>query len=379
MKNIVTSFVYVLIIIVMAGACTESEIKNKANMDPGKFETELNGKQVSLYKLTNANGLEMLVTNYGGRVVSLMTPDADGNFADIVLGFDSLQQYRTSEEAFFGAAVGRYANRIANGKFSIDGEEYQLPQNDGDNTLHGGPGGFHNVVWDAEKKDEQTLELSYVSPDKEMNFPGRLEVTMTYTLTNKNEFRIYYEATTNKKTVCNLTHHSFFNLSGAGEGTITDHKININADSITPVNSSLIPTGEIQSVKGTPFDFTASLPIGKRIDADNKQLQIAGGYDHNYVLNHEKEGDITLAARVIDPESGRILKVFTDQPGMQLYTGNFLDNIHGKHGKVYDKRDAFCLETQLFPDAPNQPEFPSAVLKPGETYTHTCIYKFSYK
>jgi aldose 1-epimerase len=342
------------------------------------FHTQIDGKEVNLYHLSNSKGMEMTVTNYGGRVVKLVVPNKDGQPEDVVLGFDSVQEYRESSEAYFGAAIGRYGNRIADGQFTLDGEEYQLAQNNGPNSLHGGPGGFHNVVWEVLEADDRQLVLQYTSPDGEEGFPGTLEVKMTYALTEGNEFKIDYEATTDRKTVVNLTHHSFFNLNGAGKADVMDHMLQLNASAFTPVDSVLIPYGEIRPVAGTPFDFTQATAIGERIDQDNEQLRFGGGYDHNFVLDKEEPGALTLAATVAAPQTGIKMEVFTTEPGIQFYSGNFLDgSIRGKGGLAYKKRSAFCLETQHFPDSPNQVNFPSTVLTPKETYTHSCVYKFS--
>ena len=334
--------------------------------------------QVDLYTLTNRNGIEVRITNYGGRVVSILAPDRHGKMADVVLGFDSLDDYLGSNP-FFGALVGRYANRIAKARFTLDGVEYKLAQNNGPNSLHGGLKGFDKVIWAAREllKDPPTLELTYVSQDGEEGYPGKLKAKVVYALTDDNELRIDYTATTDKDTVLNLTNHSYFNLAGQGNGDILKHEIMINADRFTPVDATLIPTGELRQVQGTPLDFRRATAIGARIDADDEQLKFGKGYDHNFVINRTGHG-LSLAARVTEPESGRVMEVLTTQPGVQFYTGNFLDGtVHGKGGKVYGRRSAFCLETQHFPDSPNQPKFPSAELKPGQTYHQTTVYKFS--
>jgi aldose 1-epimerase len=298
--------------------------------------------------------------------------------ADVVLGFDHLDDY-LGNDPFFGALVGRYANRIDKARFTLDGVEYKLAKNDGENSLHGGLKGFDKKAWKAREpsKDHPALELTYLSKDGEEGYPGNLNVKVVYTLTDSNELRIDYTATTDKNTVLNLTNHSYFNLAGQGSGDVLKHVLMINADRFTPIDAALTPTGELRSVAGTPLDFRKPTAIGARIDDDNEQLKFGKGYDHNFVLNH-KGNDLTLAARVTEPQSGRVLEVLTTQPGVQLYTGNFLDGtIHGKGGKVYGRRSAFCLETQHFPDSPNQPKFPSTELKPGQTYHQTTIYKFS--
>ncbi|MBS9525733.1 galactose mutarotase [Litoribacter alkaliphilus] len=368
-----------MIALVCAGAmstwlsCTADK-----QQDEDTFNTQINGKEVNLYHLRNNHGMEMSVTNYGGRVVKLVVPNKDGQLEDVVLGFDSVQEYRESSEAYFGAAIGRYGNRIANGRFTLDGEEYELARNNGPNALHGGPGGFHNVVWEVVEFDDQRIVLQYISADWEEGYPGRLEVQMSYHLTDDNEFRIDYKANTDRKTVVNLTHHSFFNLNGAGKADVRDHVLQLNASAFTPVDSVLIPYGEIRAVAGTPFDFTKATAIGGRIDQDHEQLQFGGGYDHNFVLDKEEVGAMTLAATVFAPQTGIKMEVFTTEPGIQFYSGNFLDgSVSGKDGRTYGYRGAFCLETQHFPDSPNQPNFPSTELESGDTYTQTSIYKFS--
>jgi aldose 1-epimerase len=335
------------------------------------------GQAIDLYTLTNRNGMKVTITNYGGRVVSLLVPDRAGKVADVVLGFDDLSGY-LEQNPYFGALVGRYANRIANGEFALDGVEYHVPKNDGPNALHGGIRGFDKKVWTDRdiSKQNPSLELTYLSGDGEEGYPGNLSVRVIYTLTDNNELQIDYTATTDKDTVLNLTNHSYFNLAGQGNGDILNHQLMINADRFTPINSTLIPTGELRQVGGTAFDFRKPVAIGARINDDNEQLKFGKGYDHNFVVNHQ-DARLVLAARVTDPESGRVMEVLTTQPGVQLYTGNFLDGtIHGKGGKVYGYRSALCLETQHFPNSPNQPNFPSAELKPGQTFQETTIYKF---
>jgi aldose 1-epimerase len=337
------------------------------------------GKDVYLYTLTNANGVQVKITNYGGTVTSIIVPDRQGKMADVVLGFDNLDDY-ISKSPYFGCIVGRYGNRIANGKFTLDGKEYTLAQNNGQNNLHGGVKGFDKVVWDAEpfKNDDGVgLTLKYLSKDGEEGFPGNLNVTVTYTLTNNNELKIENRATTDKTTVVSMTHHSYFNLKGQGNGDILDHVLVLNADKYTPVNENLIPTGELADVKGTPMDFTSPTAIGERINDGFEQLKIAGGYDHNWCINR-KDGGLELVGRAAENATGRVLEVYSTAPGVQFYTGNFLDGtITGKQGKVYNFRYGFCLEPQLYPDTPNQPTFPSCVLKPGQTYKHDIVYKFS--
>lgn len=358
---------------------TEEENNFKyLTMEDSAFNKTLPEGEVKLYRLKNNNGLEMAVTSFGARVISLYVPDRDGNFEDVVLGYDNIDGYINTPNSYYGAPIGRYGNRIADAKFTLNGETYQLEANNGPNNLHGWPGGYHLVLWEVEEATDQKLVFSYLSKDGHGGFPGNLMVRMTYELTDDNEFKIDYEAETDQPTIVNLTHHSFFNLNGAGEGDVLNHQMYIDADAYTPVNKVLIPTGEIAPVEGTPMDFTEPHLIGERVDADFEQLQYAGGYDHNWVLNKE-EGNSgpQLAATVVVPENGRKMEVFTDEPGIQFYGGNFLNGEKGKGGKTYIKRGAFCLETQHFPDSPNQPNFPSVALNPGETYTQTCIYKFS--
>lgn len=372
--------IILLAIVVLASACGPKPAENKAGIDPANFNKIVDGKQVRLETLTNKSGIEMTVTNFGAKVVSLMVPDKNGEMADIVLGFDNIDAYLNAKEPYFGAAIGRYGNRIAKGKFTLNGEEYILAVNNGENHLHGGLKGYNAVVWDMDKVNDNTLVFNYLSKDMEEGYPGNLSIKMVYTLSDDNDLKITYEATTDKSTVLNLTHHSFFNLHGAGNGTINDHILYINADYYTPTDAGLIPTGEIAAVAGTPMDFTTPTPIGKRVDDDFEALNLGNGYDHNYVLNQPEEKQMITAASVYEPTSGRYMEVKTDEPGLQFYGGNFLNgSAIGKNGKNYEYRAAFCLETQHFPDSPNKPNFPSTVLNPGETYTHTCIYSFGIK
>lgn len=353
----------------------------KMGIEKQPFGKTPDGTSVDLYTLTNDNGMVVKIMNYGGTVTSLIVPDRNGKMGDVVLGYDNLDGY-LKNNPYFGSIIGRYANRIAKGRFILNGIEYKLAQNNGENHLHGGIKGFDKVVWKA--KEVKTgngvgVELSYLSKDGEEGYPGNLSVTVTYILTNNNELKINYLATTDKDTVVNLTHHSYFNLAGAGEGDILGHELMINADKFTPVDKNLIPTGELRSVKGTPMDFTQPTPIGARINQEDEQLIFGKGYDHNWVLNLV-DGALTRVARVYEPKTGRVMEVFTTEPGMQFYSGNFLDGtITGKGGKVYYQRYGFCLETQHFPDSPNKPQFPSTVLKPGQTYKTTTIYQFSTK
>ncbi|QHS61436.1 aldose epimerase family protein [Chitinophaga agri] len=358
---------------------TQQDSLSKGQISDAAFEKTIDGKQVKLYHLKGKGNLQVAITNYGAKIVSLMAPDKQGQLADVELGYDNIDQYVDTKERYYGGIVGRYGNRIAKGKFKVDGKEYSLAVNNGVNHLHGGKKGFNDVVWDAEQPNDHTLKLHYLSKDGEEGYPGNLDITLTYELTDSNEVKIDYSATTDKATVVNLTNHSFFNLHGAGNGDINDHIMYINADKYTPVDSTLIPTGKLEAVKGTPMDFTTPTKIGERVDASFEQLTFGKGYDHNYVLN-KKGKELSLAATVEEPTSGRFLEVWTTEPGVQFYGGNFLDGTDkGKEGKTYVHRGAFCLETQHFPDSPNQPSFPSVVLKPGETYTSTCVYKFGVK
>lgn len=362
-----------LLLCVLAGCATRTEVP--AGLTSRSFGKTAEGEEVKLYTLRNTGGMEAAITNYGGIVVSLTAPDRAGFFEDVVLGFDSLDGYLT-DHPYFGAIIGRYGNRIGKAAFTLEGVEYNLAPNNGENSLHGGVHGFDKVVWTARELPPNAIELSYRSRDGEEGYPGNLDVTVRYTLTDANELRIEYAAATDKTTVLNLTNHSYFNLRGAGDGDILGHEILIAADRFTPVGPTLIPTGELRGVKGTPFDFTLPVAIGERINADDEQIRHGGGYDHNFVLN--SGGELALAARVLEPESGRAMEVRTTEPGVQFYTGNFLDgSIRGKGGNAYGKRSAFCLETQHFPDSPNRPEFPSTLLKPGERYESVTAYKFT--
>lgn len=350
------------------------------------FKGTLNGKEVMLYTLKNNSGMVAQITNFGGRVVSLWVPDKDGKYVDIVTGYKTFNDYQKSNEVYFGALIGRYGNRIANGKFTLNGKEYQLPVNNGVNQLHGGPKGFHNVVWDARQfktpLNEDALELKYLSPDGDQGYPGNLEVKVIYTLTNKNELRIEYSASTDKPTVVNLTHHSFFNLHGFSDGiakTVNTHIVKINGSFYTPTDNGLIPTGEIASVVNTPMDFTNSTTIGKRVNDPFDALVNGEGYDHNWIL--DKHGDkVTEASVVFEPETGIQMRVITDQPALQFYGGNFFKGKDtGKYGEVYTYRTSFAMETQHYPDSPNHKSFPTTVLNPEEIYYHICIYKFEIK
>ncbi len=371
-----------LAVLLFVVGCGNNENSNSAIklINAENFAGEVDGKSVALYTLTNGE-ITMQVTNFGARVVSLWTPDRDGNYADIVLGYESLDRYvNNTGERFLGAVVGRVANRIGGGKFVLDGVEYTTPQNNNGQTLHGGLKGVDMVVWDVDYVADNAITLRLLLKDGEDGFPGNLDITMTYTLTDENAFEVTYHAYTDKKTVVNLSHHSFFNLKGEAGGTITDHILTINADNITPVDEFLIPTGELMPVEGTPFDFRTPTAIGERIDADNEQLKNGKGYDLNWVLAREDNGEVMNVATLYEPQSGRAMDVLTDQVGLQFYSGNFFDGTYnGKYGEPLRFRESVALETQKFPDAPNQPSFPSVELNPGEVYTQVCAYKFYTK
>jgi aldose 1-epimerase len=331
------------------------------------------GAEVRIFSLTDDQDMEVCIINYGGIISSIKVRDRDGRLDDIVLGHDSLEGY-LHRSRYFGALIGRFANRIARGRFTLDGIDYQLAVNNGENHLHGGIQGFDKVVWQAQEIND-SVQLTYLSKDGEENYPGNLKATVTYRLTDANELRIDYQATTDRATIINLTNHSYFNL--AGGGTILDHQLQVEADAFTPIDETLIPTGEIRNVKATAMDFTTPQAIGARVGTDDEQLRFAGGYDHNFVLRGDG-GTLRPAARVYDPHTGRVMKVSTTQPGMQFYSGNFLDGtLVGKNGRAYTKNSACCFETQHFPDSPNQPNFPSTILRPGEKFHHTTIYRFS--
>ena len=349
-------------------------------LDKEAFETTVDGKEVSLYTL-KAGDLTMQVTNYGARVVSLWTPDRDGNFADIEIGYENIDRYiNNTGERYLGAVVGPFANRIANGRFTLDGKEYELPINNNGQTLHGGTLGVDRIVWDVKEATENKLVFFCELPDGQDGFPGNRAIEMVYELTPNNEFLVSYKATTDVPTVMNLSHHSFFNLEGDGEGTILDHVMQIAADAITPVNEVLIPSGELMPVEGTPFDFREPHAIGERVNAEHAQLTAGAGYDHNWVLNRVDDGMEVKVADVYSPKSGRGMEVWTDQIALQFYCGNFFDgSYNSKYGKPVLFRGAIALETQRYPDSPNHPEFPSCTLRPGEVYTHSCIYKFYAK
>jgi aldose 1-epimerase len=350
------------------------------NMDMQPFGKTSDGQEVFLYTLRNQSGMDVKITNYGGTITSIKVKDRHGKFNDVVLGFDNLDGYVSKNNtSYFGALIGRYANRIAHGTFVLDGHQYHIPINDGPNSLHGGLRGFDKRVWQA--KDVSTarapeVELHYLSRDGEEGFPGNLSVTVRYSVSGENDLRLDYSATTDKDTVLNLTNHSYFNLAGPGSGDVLEHKLTLAADRFTPIDQTLIPAGAIKDVAGTPLDFRKPTTIGARINEDDQQLKFAKGYDHNFVLNHSGQG-IELAAKVEEPHSGRVLEVFTTQPGIQFYSGNFLNGSVRGIGGVYNFRSALCLETQHFPDSPNHPNFPSVVLRPGQEFHQTTIFRFS--
>jgi aldose 1-epimerase len=344
------------------------------------FGKTSDGQNIDLYTLRNAHGVEAKITNYGGILVSLKVPDRDGKFDDVVLGFNDLDTYLPKNDPYFGAIIGRYGNRIAKGRFTLNGVEYKLAVNNGENHLHGGIKGFDKVVWtgrEMKTKAGPAVVLTYLSKDGEEGYPGNLNVRVVYTLTNNNEIKMDYSATTDKDTVTNLTHHSYFNLAGEGNGDILNHLVTINANRFVPTDAGSIPTGELRSVAGTPFDFLKPVAIGARINQDDEQLKLGNGYDHTWVING-RAGTMRLAATAYDAGSGRMMQVWTTEPGVQFYTGNFLNGtLTGKSGKVYARRNGFCFETQHYPDSPNQPSFPTTTLRKGQTYKSTTIYRFS--
>ena len=348
--------------------------------DAEDFQTVVDGKETSLYTL-KAGDLVMQVTNFGGRVVSLWVPDKNGKYEDVVLGYNNIDSYINNKgERFLGAVVGPYANRIADGTYTIGEETYSFPKNNNGQTLHGGLKGLDMVVWDVESVNDSTLVLSYLHADGQEGMPGNLKIYMTYALNADNEFKVDYTAQTDKTTHVNISHHSFFNLKGEGNGTINDHVLYINASNTTPVNKVLIPSGEIADVTGTPFDFRQPKAIGTDLGVENEQLANGGGYDHNWVLDRKTDDHMELAASVYEPASGRFMEVYTDQPALQFYGGNFFDGTtEGKYGRALKFRESIALETQKYPDTPNHDNFPSTLLNPGETYTHSCVYKFSVK
>ncbi len=372
MRNQLLVFVIILL-------CSCQSVKQEmtlSGLHADNFKKEINGQQTALYLLTNKNGMEVCITNFGARIVSIMVPDKNGDMKDVVLGFDSIQDYITYPTDF-GATIGRYANRIKNGRFTCSGQEIQLPQNNFGHCLHGGPNGWQYKIFNVRPIDDTSLEMTVFSPDGDENFPGNVEATVRFFLRDDNAIDIQYEAQTDKTTIINMTNHSYFNLSGNPTNNITDHYLYINANAFTPVDSTFMTTGEIRLVSGTPMDFTNSKPIAKDINMNDEQIKNGNGFDHNWVLN--TKGELSqVAAKAVSPVSGIVLEVFTNEPGIQLYTGNFLDGtLKGKKEICYQQRAAFCLETQHYPDSPNKPNWPSVVLNSGEKYISRCIYKFS--
>ncbi|MDR1645841.1 MAG: galactose mutarotase [Tannerellaceae bacterium] len=352
--------------------------KTLSGLTTENFEKQWDGKGTRLYVLANEKGAELTVLNYGAKIVSLVVPDRDGKGVDVVTGHDSIEEYLRSEEPYFGAICGRFANRIAGGTFELDGAFYHLAINNGPNSLHGGIKGFNAVVWDARLIDAQTLELTYTSPDGEEGYPGNLQTTVIYHLSNDNEVFLSYRAVTDKPTVLNLTNHAYFNLSGAGNACIGDHLLTINADNYLPTGPTAIPYGPAEKVEGTPMDFRTPYEIGARIHEPFEQLVFGKGYDHTYILNKKEDGNLSFCARCVSPQTGISLDVFTTEPGVQLYTGNWMTgNFIGKNGQRYPQRSALCLETQHFPDSPNQPDYPGVVLRPGEVFRSRTLFRFS--
>ncbi|WET50827.1 galactose mutarotase [Chryseobacterium indologenes] len=384
MKKTTHNGIFILLFLIIFGCKKENnkqDISGKMeNISTSDYGVTSKGDSIKKYTLTNKNGMKVEVINFGGIITSLTAPDRNGKYEDVVLGFTKPEGYFDGNPYYFGALIGRYGNRIANAKFTLEGKAYEIDKNDGPNSLHGGKEGFHTRFWNIETVQDAkfpTLKLSYTSADGEEGYPGKLTTTVFYTLTDDNALKISYEAETDKPTVVNLTQHSYFNLSGNFTKTITDHELQINADHFLPVNETLIPTGEQKAVKGTPFDFTVSKPIGKDISAEDDQLKKGKGYDHNWILNGK---GLRSIAKVYHQGTGRLMEVFTDEPGVQFYSGNFLDGkFDTKTGGKNEFRTGFCLETQHFPDSPNQPSFPSTELKPGQKYQSKTIYKFSVK
>ena len=354
------------------------KVQNVCRLKREDFQTRINGKETDLYILRNKEGNEVAITNYGGAIVAIMVPDKNGNLANVIQGHDNIQDVVNSPEPYLSTLVGRYGNRIAKGKFQLHGKEYSLPINNGPNSLHGGKKGFNAKVWDALQMNDTTLVLNYVSAYGEEGFSGELKTTVIYTFTDDNELVIEYMAKTNKKTVINLTSHGFFSLAGIANPTpsIENLECEINADFYIPIDEVSIPTGEIRFVKGTPFDFRTPKTIGQDIDADHEQIKNGAGYDHCFVLNKREEGELSFAARIMEPVTGRTMEVYTTEPGVQLYTDNWADGYKGQHGATFPRRSGICFEAQHFPDSPNHPYFPSVVLNPGEQYKQKTIYKF---
>lgn len=370
-----------LALIISVFACAPQGNKKDAApayLDTAAFDTTIDGKKISLFLLENKNGMQVYITNYGARIVAVITPDKTGKISDIALGYSSIKAY-FNDNMFLGPTVGRFANRIGDAKFTLDGQEYKLNKNDGDNTLHGGTKGFDKVIWDA-GQDSNVLTLTYLSPDGEEGYPGNMTVKQIITLTNDNEIKIEYEAITDKATVVNLTNHTYFNLKGEGDTTILDHYIQIVADSYTPVNSEWIPSGEVASVENTPFDFRMGKQVGQDVNQDNEQLKNGEGYDHNWVVNKDTAGNLTFVAKIWEESTGRFIEYFSTEPAVQFYCGNFMNGTAtGKGGKLYQYRSGLLFEPQHFPDSPNHSNFPSTVLRPGEKYTHTMVLKFGVK
>jgi aldose 1-epimerase len=377
MKNLHLSIIFSILAVIIFSFTVSAKPKIKKD----SFGKTAGGKAVEIYTLENSKGATTQIMTYGGTVVSLKVPDKNGNFGDVVLGYDSIGDYE-KHTSYMGALIGRFGNRIAKGKFSLNGKEYNLAVNNGENHLHGGLKGYDKVIWTAKpfiNKVGANLQLTYLSKDGEEGYPGNLSIKVIYTLTENNELKIVYSATTDKDTVLNLTHHSYFNLAGAGNGDILNHQLMLNADKFTPTDSGSIPIGELRNVKGTPFDFTQLTKIGERINNDDEQLKFGAGYDHNWVLN-KKGKELSLAAKAFESTSGRTMEVWTTEPGIQFYAGNYLDGlILGKNRKTYPRRSGFCLETQHFPNSPNKQTFPATILKKGMNYSQKTIYKFSSK
>ena len=358
-----------------------AETENLCGLKRENFQTTINGKQTDLYILKNSLGNEVAITNYGGAIVAIMVPDRDGNYANVIQGYDNIQEAIHHPQPYLSTLIGRFGNRICRGQFRLRGKDYQLAINNDPNALHGGPKGFHSRVWDATQMNEQSLVLELISAYGEEGYTGELKVTVVYTFTNENELMIEYLATTNKMTIINLTNHGFFSLAGIADPTptIEDLECEINADYYLPIDETSIPTGEIRFVKDTPFDFRTPKAIGRDIDADNEQLRNGSGYDHCYVLNKREEGELSFAARIYEPKSGRTMDVYTTEPGVQPYTDNFGCGEKGQHGATFPRRSAVCFEAQHFPDTPNHPYFPSVVLKPGRRYKQKTIYQFGVR
>lgn len=356
-----------------------TETENICGLRRENFQSKINGKDTDLYILRNSEGNEVAITNYGGSLVAIMVPDRDGNRANVIQGHDNIEDCVNSPEPYLSTLIGRYGNRICKGKFQLHGKEYQLPINNGPNSLHGGKKGFNAKVWDALQMNDHTLVLKYVSPYGEEGFSGEMKTTVVYTFTDDNELVIEYMATTNKKTIVNLTSHGFFSLAGIANPTPTIENLEceINADFYIPIDETSIPTGEIRRVEGTPFDFRKPKTVGQDIDADNEQIKNGAGYDHCFVLNKKEEGELSFAARIKEPVSGRVMEVYTSEPGVQVYTDNWADGYKGQNGATFPRRSAICFEAQHFPDSPNRPYFPSVVLRPGEQYTQKTVYRFA--